>query len=140
MTNTTSQCADHRDDVDAVRAVAEALVAAWAAEDGDAFADLYTEDADVFLPGIELHGREDIRRYMTAGFAGRMRGSRVRNDRGQVRFLAADVALLTNTSTTLLPGEVDAPADRDRRATWVLTRSGTGWTIAAYANTPAGSA
>ena len=48
-----------------------ATVSAWDANDADAFAEVYAPDATVVLTGgTFLRGREEIRRYMTAGFAG----------------------------------------------------------------------
>jgi uncharacterized protein (TIGR02246 family) len=113
-----------------------ATVAAWNANDADAFADLYTPDATVVLPGgTFLRGREEIRRYMTAGFAGPLRGTRGSDEQDSVR-LVGDCAVVVSRSGYLLPGE-DAPApDRARRATWTLTRTEGRWLVEAYHNCP----
>src|SRR5664279_656776 len=67
-------------DSDAVLGVIREVGQAWAAGDADAFAALYSLGATVVLPGgVYLTGREAIRAYMTAGFAGPMKGSTTSN-------------------------------------------------------------
>lgn len=121
-----------------VRKLLRALVAAWAAGDADAFADRYAEDATVVLPGGVFHqGREEVRRYMAAAFAGPLRGSTSVDEPESVRLPGADTAVVVSRSGFLMPGEETLPADRCRRATWVLSRGGQGWRVEAYHNCPA---
>lgn len=135
MTNTGTM--HHRDDR-AVREVLHALVAAWAANDADAFADRYADDATVVLPGGVFHqGREEVRRYLAGAFAGPLRGSTSVDEPESVRLVGDDAAVVVSRSGFLLPGEETLPADRLRRATWVLTRRDDGWRVAAYHNCPA---
>ena len=35
-----------------------------------------------------------------------------------------------------MPGEEDVPADRERHATWVMSKQDGHWLVAAYANAP----
>lgn len=122
----------------AVRELLHALVAAWAANDADAFADRYTDDATVVLPGGVFHqGREEVRRYMAAAFAGPLKGSTSVDEPEHVRLLGDRAAVVVSRSGFRLPGEETLPADRLRRATWVLSRHDDGWRVEAYHNCPA---
>jgi uncharacterized protein (TIGR02246 family) len=113
-----------------------ATVEAWAANDADAFAEVYAPDATVVLAGgTFLRGREEIRRFMAAGFAGRLRGTRGTDEQESVRRIG-DCAVVVSRSGYLLPGEETVTPDRLRRATWTLSRHDEGWLIESYHNCP----
>jgi len=124
-------------DTAAVRAVLERVYAAWAANDADAFAALYTDDATVVMPGTFNRGRSRVRDHMAAGFAGPLKGSRGVDDASDVRILGDDAAIVLGTAGIIMAGEQEVPAARQVRATWVLTKLDGEWKIAAYANAPA---
>jgi uncharacterized protein (TIGR02246 family) len=127
------------DDAVAVRGVPQRISAAWADNDADAFAAVFTEDATLILPGdIYLTSREQIRSVMAAGFAGPYRGTRVFGEPLSARFLGAGTAVVVTKGGVLAPGETEVAAERTIRATWVLTKQGSAWLIAAYQNTPVG--
>jgi uncharacterized protein (TIGR02246 family) len=113
-----------------------ATIGAWNANDAEAYADLYAPDATVVLTGgTFLRGREEIRRYMAAGFAGPLRGTRGSDEQDSVR-LVGDCAVVVSRSGYVLPGQ-DAPApERVRRATWTLSRHEGRWLVEAYHNCP----
>ncbi len=133
-TNPTSILA--KDD-SAVRAVLQAVYAAWADNDADAFAALYVEDATVVQPGVYKKSRDDVRTSMAAAFAGPMKGSRAIDEPRTVRFLGDDTAMVISEAGILMAGETDLPAERLVRATWVLVKQDGTWLIAAYHNCPA---
>jgi uncharacterized protein (TIGR02246 family) len=109
-------------------------VAAWDAQDADAFAALYADDATVNISsGASLAGREQIRQYMAAGFAGPLAGTRGYENPRSIRVLG-DVAVVTSESGYSLPGESSVPAERVRRSTWVLSRHSGDWLVEAYHN------
>jgi uncharacterized protein (TIGR02246 family) len=129
------------DDETAVREVLQNMVAAWTANDAAAFAALYTENASVVTPGTYVQGRDDIRSGMAAGFAGPLKGSKSIDTQESVRIIG-DAAVVVSLSGILMAGEDELPAERLRRATWVLSRQGGGeWLVESYhncsANTPA---
>lgn len=110
---------------------------AWAAGDADAFADCYTPDATVAMPGSYKGGREQVRTYMAAAFAGPLSGSTGVDEPMNVRILG-DTAVVVSEAGILMAGETELPADRRRLATWVLVREAAGdWRVAAYHNCPA---
>jgi uncharacterized protein (TIGR02246 family) len=118
----------------AVRGRLAESVAAWDAQDADAFAALYADDASVIISsGANLRGREQIQQYMAAGFAGPLAGTRGYENPQSIRVLG-DVALVTSESGFSLPGEASVPAERVRRSTWVLSRHGEQWLVEAYHN------
>ncbi|MFF0472744.1 SgcJ/EcaC family oxidoreductase [Streptomyces sp. NPDC004284] len=133
MTTTTAQDTAEQQ----VRSVIDAVYAAWAANDADAFVAVYTPDATSALPGSFRDGRERIRAAMAAGFEGPLKGSTVRDELHGVRFLGEfrDSAVVVARSAVVLAGETDVPDGRWVRATWVLERTSDGvWQVAAYHN------
>ncbi|ETK30545.1 SgcJ/EcaC family oxidoreductase [Microbispora sp. ATCC PTA-5024] len=112
------------------------VYAAWTDNDADAFAALYLPDATVVLPGVLHRGREAVRAYMAAAFAGPLKGSRGIDEPEDVRVMG-DTAVVVSRAGILMAGETALPADRERLATWVLARRDGEWRIAAYANAPA---
>lgn len=102
------------------------VAAAWAHNDADAFADLFTEDGSELIGDDQLRGREEIRSFMRAGFAGPYRGSTVKGWPLHVKFLTDDVALLVTGGGVVLPGEDGVSPARELRSTWVVRREGDG--------------
>lgn len=120
-----------------VQAVLDALYAAWADNDAEAFVAHYRDDATVVMPGVFHRGRREIRDYMAAGFDGPLRGSRGVDHPKDIRLFGDDTAVVVSTAGILLAEDLTLPRERERLATWVLTRQDGTWQIAAYANAPA---
>lgn len=140
MTNDTSSTATGVDPA-AVQDVPARFVAAWAANDADAFASVCAEDATMVLPGdVFLRSRREIRDFMAAGFSGDYKGTRVTGTPVSVRFLSPDVAVLITQGGVLDPGDTMVSAKRAIRAIWVLSRTGDEWLVSAYQNTPIAAA
>ena len=129
---------ERNDAIAEVRALFTELYAAWADNDADAFATFYRDDATVVMPGVQRIGRSAIRESMTTGFEGPLKGSKAVDEPVDFRILGEDTAIVISKAGILMPGETDVPAAREAIATWVLTKQGGRWLIAAYANAPAG--
>jgi uncharacterized protein (TIGR02246 family) len=132
----TDTTTGHTGDTAGVHATLAQVYAAWAANDADAFAALYLDDATVVMPGVVHRGSAAVRDHMAAGFAGPLRGSRGIDEPQDVRVLG-DTAIVVSRAGILMAGEQDLPPERAVLATWVFARRTGRWMIAAYTNTPA---
>ena len=115
---------------------------AWQSHDGSKLAGFFAEDADMIL-GIQprIVGREAIAKWWDLYFSRLDRGRRLTISLESVRVLSPTVALLnvgtTTAGTHSTTGEV--LESREARGTWVVTRHGDGWSIAALrAHSPVG--
>ena len=113
------------------------MYAAWTAADADAFAAEYTDDATVVLPGTFHQGRAAVRDFMANAFTGRLKDTRGIDEPQDIRLVGKDTAIVVSKNAVLMAGEQDAPADRQRVGTWVLTRQDGRWLVAAFTNAPA---
>ncbi|MBO3750569.1 SgcJ/EcaC family oxidoreductase [Streptosporangiaceae bacterium NEAU-GS5] len=124
------------EDMAAMQAVPSRIVAAWADNDPDAFAEVFTEDGSLILPGdVFLTSREQIRAFMKAAYAGPYKGTRVTGEPQAIKVLGPDAALLITKGGVLMPGETEVSAEQLIRATWTLKRVGGEWRLTAYQNT-----
>ena len=117
-----------------LRTFFDTLYAAWTANDAEALAALYTDEATVAMPGVFNHGREVVRAYMAAAFAGPLRGSRAIDEPTSIRFIGNETAIVVSEAGILMAGETTVPAERLHRATWTLTKDDGAWKVAAYPN------
>lgn len=120
----------------AIDAMLDDMYRCWTANDADGFAKHYTEDATTILPGSLRAGRQAIRDWMAAGFAGHLKGTSTVSKRLSLRFVGDNSAIVVEEAGVLLPGEVEVPDDRKIYATWIFQKSEEGWTVAAYHNSP----
>lgn len=133
MTSTTTQDTDEH----AVRALIDAVSAAWADNDVTAFVAHYADDATAVLPGLALLSKAVIRTAMAAAFADQLNGTRRIHRVQDVRFLDNATAIVISRSVTVRAGENEPPADRWSIATWVLSDRSGRWLIEAYHDCPA---
>lgn len=120
----------------AVTQLTERIVAAWASHDAEAFARVFTEDGTMILPGAFAKGRQEIQTFMSAGFAGPFKGTRVTGQPFDVRFLSPQVSLLLTQGGVLAPGQTELAPERTIRASWLAVKQGGEWLLAAYQNSP----
>jgi uncharacterized protein (TIGR02246 family) len=124
------------DDRAAAGAVPGRIIAAWADHDATAFADVFTEDGTMILPGVYVQGRDAIREFMTAAFAGPYQGTRVTGAPAHLHFPREDVAVVVTTGGVRAAGEAELPAAKTVRATWILVKDDGTWRLTAYSNAP----
>lgn len=136
MTSTESRTL-RLDETAAVRDVLRRLYTAWADNDAAAFAALYRDDATVVMPAVFHRGRAAVRDYMAAAFDGPLKGSRGVDRPQDIRMIGPDTAIVVSRAGIVMAGEEELPAERERLATWVLSKQDGRWLVAAYANAPA---
>ncbi|WP_335936520.1 SgcJ/EcaC family oxidoreductase [Streptomyces sp. PTD5-9] len=124
------------EDKAAVAALPQRIVAAWAAHDADAFADVFTPDGTMILPGHFQQGRDAIRTFMTNAFAGPFKGTRVTGTPVDIRFADAESGILITRGGILAPGETEPSPERAVHASWVVVKRDGRWLLAAYQNSP----
>jgi len=112
------------------------IIAAWTAQDAQAFAEVFTEDGTMILPGLYKKGRAEIAAYMTGAFAGPYRGTQVTGQPIDLRFLGADAALVITEGGVVAAGETELAGGASIRATWVAARQDGEWLLVAYQNSP----
>ncbi|MFD3687377.1 SgcJ/EcaC family oxidoreductase [Nocardiopsis sp. NPDC058631] len=134
--NQTSVPGLSAEDTAGVTALPGRIVAAWAAHDSAAFAEVFTEDGTMILPGVMCRGGEQIRAFMAQAFEGPFKGTRVVGNPVSVRALGPDAAVLVTQGGILAPGEDEVSDARAVRASWVAVRTDGGWRLAAYQNSP----
>ncbi|AGL16702.1 SgcJ/EcaC family oxidoreductase [Actinoplanes sp. N902-109] len=124
----------------AVLGVPLRLVQAWARNDADGVAGVFTEDAAMILPGdVYKKGRDEIRAFMAAAYAGPFKGTGVTGSPVDLRFVTDDVALIRTHGGILAPGQTEIEPELAVRSTWVCVRRDGQWQLAGYQNSPRGA-
>lgn len=119
-----------------VRALMQRLYEAWGEGDADAFAALFTEDADyVTFDGSLSKGRQSIADIHRPLFEGFMKGSRLAGQVTTVRFLAPDVALVHSKGAVLRKSQRRPSRRALSVQTNVVVKQGDRWLITAFQNT-----
>jgi uncharacterized protein (TIGR02246 family) len=115
------------------------LVAAWARNDAAGVADVFTEDGVLILPGdVYKKGRQEIRTFLAAAFAGPFKDSGVTGKPVDVRFVDDNVALLRTHGGILAPGQTEIAPELAVRSCWITVKKNGQWQLAAYQNSPRG--
>jgi uncharacterized protein (TIGR02246 family) len=119
-----------------IAAVPGRLVSAWAANDAEAFSQLFTPDGTLILPGVYKKGRDDIRKFMEAGYAGPYKGTSVTGTPLDVKPLGTGAVALLTVGGVLAPGETEVSTKEAIRASWILVKDDGTWRLAVYQNCP----
>jgi uncharacterized protein (TIGR02246 family) len=112
------------------------LVTAWEANDAEAFAQLFTPDGTLILPGVYKKGRDEIRQFMEDGFASNYKGTSVTGMPLDIKPLGTDAVALVTVGGVLHPGENKVSTKEAIRASWILVKSEGLWRLAVYHNCP----
>lgn len=116
--------------------VRDRMVSAWAANNAEEFAEIFTSDANLILPGVFVSGREQIRAFMARAFAGPYKGSRVTGTPIGLKAVGDNVCLVTTEGGVIYPGADAVAPEHAIKATWVLVRQHDNWLVTAYQNSP----
>jgi uncharacterized protein (TIGR02246 family) len=109
---------------------------AWRAGDGQAFAAPFS-DAAVFVgfDGSVMRGREQIASVHQELFDRWLKGSRLVDERTEVRFVAPDVAIVHALGGTVMRGKAEPAPERDSIQTLVAVRGDGAWSFVSFQNT-----
>jgi uncharacterized protein (TIGR02246 family) len=109
---------------------------AWRAGDGRAFAAPFSDDA-VFVgfDGSVMRGRGQIASVHQELFDRWLRGSRLVDERTEVRFTGPDVAIVHAVGGTVMRGKTEPAPERDSIQTLVAVRRDGGWSFVSFQNT-----
>lgn len=109
---------------------------AWARGDGDAYASIYEQDADLInFFGEHLHGKETIATTMQGYFDSVLSGTRLRQLDEQLRFITPDLAVALRTTCVLPADEDTCPESGIFVNSNVAVKSGGEWRITSFQNT-----
>ncbi len=135
-TTTTARVTPSAGDQAAVAFIPSRVVAAWNAQNPDAFANVFSDGGTMILLGEICRGREEIRAFASAVFAGRYRGARVSARPISVQFFGPHVGTLISEWSLLRPAGGEALDADTWQVSWVVVRSDRGWELAAYQSSP----
>lgn len=119
-----------------IAAIPARMVAAWAHHDANAFADLFTQDGTMILPGVYKKGRDEIREFMTAAYAGPYHGTRVTGSPIDIKPLADGAVAVLTVGGVLDAGDTELSDEAAIRASWILVKREGRWQLAVYQNCP----
>ena len=123
-------------DESAVRAVLDAVYAAWADNNPDAFVAPYAADATAVHSGTVMEDREAIRATMAAVFDGPLKGSRGIHHVQRIRFVGADTAIVLSHGAILFAGQTEPAAESRTLDGWVLCKQDGSWRVESFHNCP----
>ena len=112
------------------------IMAAWRANDPDAFAGVFTENGSLLMQENQLTSRTAIREYMAAGFAGPLRGAYVTGWPLLVNHLSAGVAMVVTQGGIILPGDHGLLPEREIRAVWIVVAQDGQWQLLSHQSSP----
>jgi uncharacterized protein (TIGR02246 family) len=120
----------------AIRALHGRMLEAWGAGDGEAFAAPFSDDAlFIGFDGSVMRGREQIAATHQDVFDRWMKGSRLVEERTEVRFVDPDVAIVHALGGTVMRGKSEPTPQRDSIQTLVAVRDARGWSFVSFQNT-----
>jgi uncharacterized protein (TIGR02246 family) len=119
----------------AVRNVVDSIGDAWNANDGDAFASHFGENATIVtVEGLYCKGNEPIRQLLTMLYAGPFKGSKVFQEVEDVNFFTADACVVVIWNAILLGGLTELPPEENRRATYTMSKHDGQWKVQSFQN------
>lgn len=120
----------------AVLTVPQLIKAAWAANDAELFADVFTENGSLLMQDKQLTSRDEIRAFMAAGFRGPFKGAHVDGWPLTLTFLRPDAAMVVTQGGIMLDGETEIAPQREIRAMWVIVARGNRWRLLSHQSSP----
>jgi uncharacterized protein (TIGR02246 family) len=88
------------------------------------------------MPGVYKKGRDEIRQFMEAGYAGPYKGTSVTGTPIDIKPLGTGAFALLTVGGVLAPGEKEVSTKQAIRASWILVKDDGTWRLAVYQNCP----
>jgi len=108
--------------------------ASWDDNNADAIADLFVENGSLLIGDEQLKGREQIREYMAAAFAGGLKGSKLVETPVEIRLLTEDTAVAITEGGMVSDGGTEP--DKQTRTMWVAAKRDGDWWLVSYQSSP----
>lgn len=109
--------------------------AAWEAGDADAFAELFAEEGSMLVSDDQLQGRDAIRTYMAAQFAGDLAGTVLVEEPTEIKTVAPGVTVAITTGGVTRPGVELSEAAKVRASYVLVSREGV-WQLLSHQTSP----
>lgn len=127
---------EHSADEKTLSGLFQQMIDGWNQGDGQAYAAPFTEDADyVIVDGKHVKGRETIAFGHQYIFHTVFKGSTMRGQVKDIRFLSADIALMHAEGVLQIPGQAGRVSEQPSTMTIVAIRQASRWGITAFHNT-----
>jgi uncharacterized protein (TIGR02246 family) len=125
---------------DAVRGLLLRLREAWESGDGEAYASVFSEDAQyVNAPGERVYGKKAIAESHQKIFDTFFKGTKLgRSYPSRIRQVTPEVVLVESAGSVLFPGEAEEKIEPNGLLTLVVARQDDAWRIVSFQNTPTG--
>jgi uncharacterized protein (TIGR02246 family) len=126
-----------QDEIESVRACFYHLLAAWNAQDAEAYAVIFVEQGNlVGFDGSIVNGRNEIGSHLSLIFKDHVTARYVAKVR-EIRHLAPSVVLLRAVAGMVPPGKSAINPDLNAVQTLVAVKENGEWQVAVFHNTPA---
>lgn len=136
MRTDTNSEAERSPDEREIRGLHKGMLDAWGAGDGGAFAAPFSDDAVfVAFDGSVLRGRSQIAAAHQELFDRWLNGTRLVEERTDVRFLGAEAAAVHSIGGTVMREKAEPAPERDSIQTLVAVKDGGAWTFVSFQNT-----
>ena len=112
------------------------VMAAWSANDANAFADMFIDNGSMLVGDNQLVSRDEIRSYLAEAFAGAYRGSRLTEEPTEIRLLTPTVAVAITRGGVIPEGQDSLVDTAELRTMWVVVKRDGDWRIASYQASP----
>lgn len=125
---------NERDEAD-VRNLYERMMDGWNRGSGEAFAEVFADDADqIAFDGTRFRGRREIAEAHQILFDKHLKGTRLVGEVESVKFPTPDVAVAHARGSTIMRGKSEPSSERVSIQTLVAVRRNGEWSLAALDN------
>lgn len=122
-------------DIEEISALPQQIMDAWREGSGEAFADAFSQEGTMILPGHCVFTSKEIEKFMGYAFGGPYKGSQVVGSPVRLTVLSSTSVAMLTEGGVIPAGADELPEDARVFATWTVVKTGSGWKLASYQNT-----